>query len=137
MRGLPYCAANLPSPQEGRARSADDLVGAVFPHACPWLDSVDARFLTVEEGDAKAGSFVTRLSEGGVVVVCVARFVAADGDPLGPAELNGFDVATSLDVPAGCLELSLSASQGGVTRRCCLVRWAATTADLDSAEVPG
>jgi hypothetical protein len=133
---LPYCAVELPSRSVGRGRDATDLVAAVFPHACSSMAAPDARFVSVDDDVAGAGSFVTRLSEGGVPVVCVARYCQADGTPLEVADLEGFDVAVSAVAPAPRLEVVLFARAGGITRRCRLVRLAGAAATLEAPETP-
>jgi hypothetical protein len=133
---LPYCAAELPSRSVGRGRDAIDLVAAVFPNACSSMAAPDARFVSVDDDMAEAGSFVTRLSEGGVPVVCVARYRQADGTPLEVADLQGFDVAVSEVAPAPRLEVVLSARAGGITRRCGLMRLAGAAVTLEGPETP-
>jgi hypothetical protein len=136
LQALPYCAADAPTAATGRGRTALDLVSAVFPHACSWMDAPDARFVTVDEDGAKSGSFVTRLSEDGIAVVCVARYCDRDGVSLAAASVDGFDVATSSAVPGPQLELALYARGAGGTRSCRLMRLAGATADVDPAEDP-
>ena len=92
LRETPYCADVLPAPAATRGPGASDLVSAVFPHACSWANTEEARFVAVDEDAAAAGSFVTRLTADGVTVVCVARFRGSDGELLSPGDVAGFDV---------------------------------------------
>jgi hypothetical protein len=137
LREIPYCADVLPAPSGVPGRGARDLVSAVFPHACLSANTEDARFVSVDEHAAEAGSFVTRLVEDGVVVVCAARFCGADGDLLQPDEVEGFDVTASDRVPGPVLELTLSTEGVPGTRSCRLVRVVAALVVLDPPEAAG
>ena len=137
LRSLPYCADELPAPSDSGGPGARDLVAAVFPHACSWANTQHARFVTVDEDGAAAGSFVTRLVEDGVVVVCVARFRAADADLLSPEDVEGFDVTVSDRVPSAVVELTLTTEGPSGPRTCRLVRVAAATAVLDPEGATG
>jgi hypothetical protein len=107
---LPFCAG---SPAQAGAATGDpagDLVTAVFPHSRP-AQNTSAAFYVATGGDdtAPAGSFVTLLTEDGVVVTCVARFATGPGEPaLGPGDLDGWDVATGGLPPASSLAVTLT-----------------------------
>ena len=91
----------------------------------------------MDEDGAAAGSFVTRLVEDGVVVVCVARFRGADADLLSPEDVEGFDVTVSYRVPSAAVELTLTTEGSSGPRTCRLVRVAAATAVLDPEGATG
>ena len=113
LRALPYCAASYPQPG-ARGEEAPDLVAAVFPHALTAQNAPSARYVAAaEESGAPAGSFVTLLTRDGVVVRCVARFLAGpDGPELGPGQLAGWDLTGSDTPPAPALSVVLSAEPG-------------------------
>lgn len=96
---------------------ADDVVGAVFPHADEARNTPLARYAPAAEAEGvPAGSFVTLFDEGGTAVRCVARFLAAeDGVPLDPADLDGWVVDGGR--PPGCaVSVSLMAASHGTSR---------------------
>jgi hypothetical protein len=115
LRALPYCAVSYPQPGAGRGESGPDLVAAVFPHAVMAQNAPSARYVAAaDDSSVPAGSFVTLVTRDGVVVRCVARFLAGpDGPELGPAQLAGWDVAESGAPPAQSLSVELSADPGG------------------------
>lgn len=121
LRSLRFCAPSLPVPSDGPA--APDLCSAVFPHAAPPKNTVEARY--VEAGGDPAvspGSFVTVVDEDGVEVRCTASFLrAADGPRLAPADLAGWDVETAKEPPGPALEVVLSVRDAGSERAVCLV----------------
>ncbi len=82
---LPFCAGSYPQAGAEPGDPAGDLVAAVFPHARPAQNTATARYVAADgDGGAPAGSFVTLLTEDGVQVTCVARFLAGpDGRRLG------------------------------------------------------
>jgi Tfp pilus assembly protein PilV len=138
LRALPYCAVSYPQPGAGRGASAPDLVAAVFPHAVMAQNAPSARYVSAADASgAPAGSFVTLVTRDGVVVRCVARFLAGpDGPELEPEQLAGWDLAGSDAPPAPTLSVSLSPDHGGRSVR--LVRSALSAMPLvPSAALPG
>jgi len=123
---LPFCADSYPQVGVSSGDGSRDLVVAVFPHARPALNIAAARYVAADGSDgAPAGSFVTLLTEDGVRVTCVARFLAGpDGAALGPDGLGGWDAAAATAPPAPSLSVELTIEDGrhGVT----LVRSAMT-----------
>jgi hypothetical protein len=110
----------------------------VFPHAVMAQNAPSARYVAAAgDSGAPAGSFVTLVTRDGVVVRCVARFLAGpDGPELGSAQLAGFDVAESGAPPAQSLLVELSADPGGRSVR--LVRSALSAPPLaPSSPLPG
>ena len=107
------------SPDAGRISDTevDDLLGVVFPHADVTRNTPNARYVHSEGEEAPAGSFVTVFTEGGMDVVCVARYlVAEDGLPLEPAAVEGWALIDG-DQPPGCaLSLHLTATSQGTAR---------------------
>ena len=78
-----------------------------------------------------AGSFVTLLSEEGVQVKCVARFLAAPNGPeLGAEALGGWDTVTATAPPAPTLSLTLSVAANGRIVR--FSRTALSSAPIDA-----
>lgn len=137
LSSLPYCPAELPAPGAARGPDAGDLVAAVFPHACPWDDRPDARYVSADEGGIAGGSFVSRFTVQGEEVVCVARFLGADGLALASSDIEGFHVALSRAVPGSTLEVVLSAPAAGGRRESILVRTAGAGARLEPEEAAG
>ena len=138
LRALPYCAVSYPQPGAGRGANGSDLVAAVFPHAQTAQNAPSARYAATADGSgAPAGSFVTLVSRDGVVVRCVARFLAGpDGPDLGPEQLTGWDAAGSHAPPAPSLVVALSTDPGGRSVR--LVRSALSAPPLTpSSLLPG
>jgi len=138
LRALPYCAVSYPQPGAGRGTNGPDLVAAVFPHADLAQNAPSARYVAAaDDSGAPAGSFVTLVTRDGVVVRCVARFLAGpEGPELGPEQLAGWDVAGSDAPPAPSLSVALSADPGGRSVR--LVRSALTVPPLaPSSPLPG
>ena len=115
LRALPYCAVGYPQTGGALGETEPDLVAAVFPHAVSAQNSLSARYVATADGSgAPAGSFVTLLTRGDVVVRCVARFLAGPGGPdLAPEQLAGWDRASSDAPPASTLSVALSAEPGG------------------------
>lgn len=113
LRSLPYCAAAYP--QAASNGSPSDLVAAVFPHADVSKNTASARYVAVATGTGEqAGSFVTYLSDDGVEVTCVARFVVgADASELGPEDLGGWDASAATAPPSGTLSILLSVPGAG------------------------
>jgi hypothetical protein len=109
----------------------DDLLGVVFPHADVTRNTPNARYVRSDGGGVAAGAFVSVFTEGGVDVVCVARFlVAEDGPPLEPAAVEGWAQVDG-DRPPGCaLSLELTATSRGTARRAGFVRAALATAPV-------
>jgi hypothetical protein len=130
LRALPYCALSYPQLGAGRGASGPDLVAAVFPHAVTAQNVPAARYLAAAEtSGAPAGSFVTLVTRDGVVVRCVARFLAGpDGPELGPGQLASWDLEGSDAPPAPTLSVELSAEPGGRSLR--LVRSALSAPPL-------
>jgi len=130
LRALPYCAVSYPQPGAAQGANGPDLVAAVFPHAVMAQNAPSARYVAAaDDSGAPAGSFVTLVTRDGVVVRCVARFLAGpDGPGLGPEQLAGWDVAGSDAPPAPTLSLALSADPGGRSVR--LVRSALSAPPL-------
>jgi type II secretory pathway pseudopilin PulG len=126
---LPFCADSYPQAGAEPGSHARDLVAAVFPHARPAQSTTTARYVAAGGDDgAPAGSFVTMLTEDGVPVTCVARFLAGwDGAAVDPDGLVGWDAATA--APPYCsmsVELTVRGGARGVT----LVRSAMTEAPV-------
>jgi hypothetical protein len=112
---LPFCADSYPQINAESANPAGDLVAAVFPHARPAQNTATASYAAGGEGEAPAGSFVTWLTEDGVQVKCVARFLAGlDGvTALGPEDLVGWDAAAAGAPPAPTLAVRVTVEGGG------------------------
>ncbi len=113
LRRLPYCAPSYPAAAAEAAPT--DLLAAVFPHAVASRSTATARYVG-GPGDAQApaGAFVSVWVEQDVPVTCVARFlVGAQGAPLGPAAVSGWDGATAAAPPSPALEVVLSAAPRG------------------------
>ena len=125
---LPFCAGSYPQAGAEPGDHASDLVAAVFPHARPAQNTATARYVAADGDDrAPAGSFVTLLTEDGVQITCVARFLAGpDGPAVGPDGLGGWDAAAAEAPPASTLSVELSVEDG--RRRVTLVRSAMTEA---------
>lgn len=102
---------------------ADDLLGAVFPHADMARNTPTARYVRSDGEEAPAGSFVTVFTQGGVDVQCVARFLAAeDGPALEPSAVEGW-ARVDGDQPPGCaLSVRLTATSHGTGRSASLIR---------------
>jgi len=116
LAALPFCPSSLPAAPGIEGSDARDLVAAVFPRADARLDTPAARYLTAEADGIAAGSFVSRWTEAGVQVTCVARFRTAGGDWLGPEDLDGWDLSTSTELPASVLVVDLTSRVAEVTR---------------------
>lgn len=135
LRCLPFCARRLPETPPPSWEGAGDVLAAVFPHADAMAATDLARFVQVDEPGIDAGSFVTRVDEGGVSVTCTARFLDAGGHYLSPGELAGFDISTSALPPAASLDVLLSAQVGTVARSCRIVCCAGCGSAHDGEEV--
>ena len=82
------------TPAAASDSEVEDLLGVVFPHADATRNTPTARYVHSDGEEAPAGSFVTVFTEGGVDVLCVARFlVAEDGPPLEPVAVEGWALA--------------------------------------------
>ncbi len=130
LQALPFCAPAYPLPPDEAAGT--NLVAAVFPHATPWRNVADARYVDAG-GDAVAppGSFVTLIEQDDVEVRCVARFLAGpDGPSLGALEVAGWDGRASGRPPAPAIAVELSAQGSGAARRTVLVRMALASPPL-------
>ena len=133
LASLPFCAAALPAVPAGDYTAATDLLAAVFPDADAPRGTAAARYLPTDEDGIPGGSFVTRFDQEGVQVTCVARFRrGAGGAWLGPADLAGWDLATSVRPPAPVLVVDVVATVGGASRTGRLVR----EAGVDAAPHP-
>ena len=129
LASLPFCAAALPAVPASDYTAATDLLAAVFPDAGAPRGTAAARYLPADEDGIPGGSFVTRFDEEGVQVTCIARFRRrADGAWLGPADLDGWDLAASVRPPAPVLVVDVVATAGGATRTGRLVRVAGVDA---------
>lgn len=123
LSSLPFCAPALPAAPVGGSAAATDLVAAVFPDAGAPRDTAEARYSATDADGVVAGSFVTRFDQDGVPVTCVARFRDWDeGTWLGPADLAGWDLAVSVNLPAPVLVVDVAVEGGGVVRTARLVR---------------
>ncbi len=127
---LPFCAGSYPQAGAEPGDTAHDLLAAVFPHARPARNTPTARYVAAGgDGLAPAGSFVTVLTEDGVRVTCVARFLARlDESPLGPDDLGGWDAASAAAPPAPVVSVELTLDDGG--RGITLVRSAMAEAPI-------
>lgn len=127
---LPFCAGSPAQAGAGAGDPAGDLVATLFPHASPGQNTPAACYVTTGGDDtAPAGSFITVLTEDGVPVTCVARFLTGpDGPVLGPFDLAGWDAASGVAPPAPTLSVVLMVEGG--TRSVALVRSA-----MDKAHV--
>ena len=95
----------------------------MFPDAGAVRDTAASRYVETDEGAVLGGSFMTRFDEDGVSITCVARFRGPDeGSWLEPAELAGWDLATSVRPPAAQVVVEVTAAAGGVSRSGRLVR---------------
>ncbi len=105
------------TPALPRTPEVEDLLGAVFPHADATRNTPTARYVHSDGEEAPAGSFVTVFTEGGVDVLCVARFLAAeDGPPLEPVAVEGWALADGDQPPGSALSVRLTATSQGTTR---------------------
>jgi hypothetical protein len=129
---LPFCAGSPAQAGVATGDPAGDLLTALFPHALPAQNTPAARYVANGGDDtAPAGSFVTVLTEEGVMVTCVARFLTGPDEPaLGPGDLDGWDVAAEGLAPAPTLSVVLTVEGG--TRGVTLVRSA-----MDETPVAG
>ena len=127
---LPFCAVSYPQVGAQPGDPAHDLLAAVFPHARSARNTPLARYVAVDgDGVAPAGSFVTTLTEDGVQVTCVARFLAGPDEPaLGADDLDGWDAATATAPPAPAVSVELTLEGGG--RGVTLVRSAMAEAPI-------
>ena len=105
------------APAPNRLIPPATCLAAVFPHARLAQNTPTARYVAADgDGVAPAGSFVTLLTEDGVQVTCVARFLAGpDGPPLGPDDLGGWDAACRGS--SACLRLSVGSRVEAAVRR--------------------
>lgn len=121
LRALPYCAPSYPTmsqPHWAEGCSAEDLVGAVFPHAVASANRESARYVIVgATAEQPAGSFVTCEEVDGLSLTRVARFLAAEGsEPLGPDASAGWAVWCASPPPAAALEVRVNVVEGDVRR---------------------
>lgn len=116
LAALPFYRSDADATSTSSAH-AEDLLGAVFPHADAARNSPTARYVYSDGVDTPAGSFVTLFTEGGVDVLCVARFLEAeDGPPLQPVAVEGWALVDG-DQPPGCaLSVRLTATSHGTAR---------------------
>jgi hypothetical protein len=116
---LPFCAGSPAQTSAATGDLAGDLLAVAFPHARPAQNTAAARYVAAGgDGAAPAGSFVTVLTEDGVPVTCVARFLAGPDEPaLGPVDLVGWDAASGITPPAPMLSvrLTIEGDRRGVT----------------------
>lgn len=116
LAAMPFCGSDADA---GLALDSEveDLLGAVFPHAYVARNTPTARYVRADGEEAPAGSFATVFSEGGVAVLCVARFLATeDGLPLDPAAVEGWARADGGQPPGCALSLRLTATSHGTAR---------------------
>ncbi len=122
LAALPFYASSADAGSTSDTE-ADDLLGAVFPHADMARNTPTARYVHSDGEEAPAGSFVTVFTQGGVDVQCVARFLAAeDGPALEPSAVEGW-ARVDGDQPPGCaLSVRLTATSHGTGRSASLIR---------------
>jgi hypothetical protein len=127
---LPFCAGSYPQAGAEPGDPAGDLLAAVFPHARTAQNTPTARYVAADwDGVAPAGSFVTLLTEDGVRVTCVARFLAGtDEPPLRADDLGEWDAASAAAPPASAVSVELTLDNGG--RGITLVRSAMAEAPI-------
>jgi hypothetical protein len=137
LRLLPYCAGSYPQAASASDPHAGDLIAAVFPHADPSQNTPEARYIaTAVWEEEPAGSFVTLLSEEGVGVKCLARFLAGpDGPELGAESMGGWDRVAATAPPSPTLSLTLSVAGSGRIVR--FSRTALASAPIDGQPTPG
>jgi type II secretory pathway pseudopilin PulG len=137
LRLLSYCAGAYPKAANGPETDAGDLIATVFPHADPAQNIPEARYIAVAVGEEEPdGSFVTLLSEEGMQVKCVARFLAGPNGPeLGTEALGGWDTVAATAPPAPTLSLTLSVAGSGRIVR--FSRTALASAPIDGQPTPG
>ena len=136
LRLLPYCAGSYPQAATARGARALDLVAAVFPHASSGQNTPEARYVAAAGDDEPEGCFVSLLTEAGVQVRCVARFLTGpDGSELGPEGVGGWDAATATAPPAPALSLTLSVA--GYRRAVEFTRTAISSASIDAQPTAG
>ncbi len=137
LRLLPYCAGAYPQSAAERGAQARDLLAVVFPHASLGQNTPEARYVAAAGADDEPeGCFVTLLTEAGVRVRCVARFLSGpDGPEVGPEAVGGWDAATATAPPAPSLSLTLSvAGDGRVVE---FTRTALLSAPIDAQPTAG
>lgn len=110
LRALAFCAEAYPQAPPS-ASPPDDLLAAVFPHACPDRNSSVEYYVDDARSDQEpAGCFVTLVVENGVQLRRVARFLACpDGPALGADALRAWDARRAQGPPADSVLITLRA----------------------------
>lgn len=122
---LPYWCAAL-AQEASPAEPCNSLLGEVFPHADPSLNTAAAAY-TVRPGPVETGAFVSLVTRGEVAVCRTATFITVTDEgeaAVSSVALRGWAVSSGAAPPSSTVRIQLEATlQGRTATRCLVLPW--------------